>query len=437
MRKGIVALLVGLALLVLISPGLIGRFAERSIDENIRVGTIENDEVSVSAQTFQRGWFTTEGEHRVEFKDGAIARQYRGMLDLAPDAPLPALVINTRIDHGVIPVSSMSREDGSLRPGLGDAISTIRIEMPDGEVIDVPGAVHSSVGFTGSMRSEYSLPAGSLEAADDRLDWGEGRIELETRPTDGRVRFDARLVELTAAGKAVPFAMKDLTIEGEQTPSRYGFTLGRATVNVESVDTGSSVIGPLRFRGASSIIDDRLTLDFSTDVAAPAIGESTAGGPVSVLIDTRVSGVDPVAFGRFVRRYQSLVLDPESPDDVSRLLEPELRRLVAGGMTLDIERLDVDAMGGRLESSFDVNIEPRDDITAPWSALLLATRASGSIRVTEPVVEMFMAANPEAGAIVGMGYLKQDGDSYVTEIEYAKGILTINGAPMTIPLAVP
>ena len=129
----ILALLIGLAVLILVSPGLIGRLAERSSDENIRVGTVENDEVVVSAQVFQRGWFTTEGEHRIEFKDGAFAGQYRALLGLAPDAPLPALIINTRVDHGVIPVSSMGREHGSLRPGLGDAISTLRIELPDGE----------------------------------------------------------------------------------------------------------------------------------------------------------------------------------------------------------------------------------------------------------------------------------------------------------------
>ncbi len=49
-------------------------------------------------------------------------------------------------------------------------------------------------------------------------------------------------------------------------------------------------------------------------------------------------------------------------------------------------------------------------------------------------MDTIIALNPEAGALVGMGYLKPDGDDFVTEIRYAKGILTINGAPMTIPL---
>jgi hypothetical protein len=45
-----------------------------------------------------------------------------------------------------------------------------------------------------------------------------------------------------------------------------------------------------------------------------------------------------------------------------------------------------------------------------------------------------MATNPDAGAIVGMGYLRKKGDVYEMHAAYAKGLLTINGAPMPIPL---
>ena len=42
--------------------------------------------------------------------------------------------------------------------------------------------------------------------------------------------------------------------------------------------------------------------------------------------------------------------------------------------------------------------------------------------------------NPDAGAIIGMGYLRRNGDVYEMHAEYAKGLLTINGAPMPIPM---
>ena len=87
MKKWVVALFLGLALVVLISPGLIGHFAERTVDESIRSGTVESDDVVVSALNFDRGWFTTEGQHRIEFKDGATTERARELMGMPPDAP--------------------------------------------------------------------------------------------------------------------------------------------------------------------------------------------------------------------------------------------------------------------------------------------------------------------------------------------------------------
>ena len=34
----------------------------------------------------------------------------------------------------------------------------------------------------------------------------------------------------------------------------------------------------------------------------------------------------------------------------------------------------------------------------------------------------------------GMGFLKKNGDDYEMAAEYRKGLLTVNGAPMPIPI---
>ena len=77
---------------------------------------------------------------------------------------LPVLVINTRLDHGPIPVSSMGREKGSLAPGLGSAVSTLQLETPDGELIDLPGTIFSKVALDGELQSSYVLEPGSRTA---------------------------------------------------------------------------------------------------------------------------------------------------------------------------------------------------------------------------------------------------------------------------------
>jgi hypothetical protein len=42
--------------------------------------------------------------------------------------------------------------------------------------------------------------------------------------------------------------------------------------------------------------------------------------------------------------------------------------------------------------------------------------------------------DPQAGAIVALGYLKKQGDVYVMDAAFRNGLLTINGAPIPVPL---
>jgi hypothetical protein len=60
--------------------------------------------------------------------------------------------------------------------------------------------------------------------------------------------------------------------------------------------------------------------------------------------------------------------------------------------------------------------------------------AEADLTASEGFVDHAMAMNPDAGAIIGMGYLRKNGDIYEMRAEYAKGLLTINGAPMPIPM---
>ena len=49
-------------------------------------------------------------------------------------------------------------------------------------------------------------------------------------------------------------------------------------------------------------------------------------------------------------------------------------------------------------------------------------------------MQLASSMNPQTGAIIGMGYLKKDGDFYIMDADLEKGLLTINGAPIPIPM---
>ncbi len=61
MNRWFVALLITLAVILLVSPGIVGRLAEKSVEENLDFVASENDEVVVTTESFDRGWFTSEG----------------------------------------------------------------------------------------------------------------------------------------------------------------------------------------------------------------------------------------------------------------------------------------------------------------------------------------------------------------------------------------
>ena len=66
--------------------------------------------------------------------------------------------------------------------------------------------------------------------------------------------------------------------------------------------------------------------------------------------------------------------------------------------------------------------------------MLLALDASADIRLPVELFDMAQAMSPEAGALVAMGFLHKDGDFYEMRAQYTKGLLTVNGAPLPIPL---
>ena len=123
MNRWFVAFLITLAVIVLVSPGIVGRLAEKNIAENLDFVASENDDVVVTTESFDRGWFTSEGRHRIELRDDADEHDR-----------VPSLIIDTHIDHGLIPLTSMSRASGSLKPGLASAVSTMTLDPGDGEL---------------------------------------------------------------------------------------------------------------------------------------------------------------------------------------------------------------------------------------------------------------------------------------------------------------
>ncbi len=434
MKKGIVVLLVVLALLVLLSPGLIGRIAEKSVDENLNWAAEQSGSVVVSSESFDRGWFSSQGQHRVRIDDSGLKVLFESMDD-APDMDeLPVLVIDTRLDHGLIPVGSMSRAKGSLAPGLGSAVSTLSVEFANGETVSLPGAVYSKISLGGALQSNYQLPSGSIDQDGSTVSWDDTEIEVTTDPSSGRISFSGDVGSLEARDGAERVALAGLRFSGYQQPTEFGFAVGdvRFELGDLSVTSDGADAGGLKRMSvdASTRIDNGklsghtlLTLDSKP---VPQFGE------FSVHADVSLERASAEAIGALQRALEAQGNNAD-PAQIFASSENDLKRLLASGFELRFDRLDMTVPGGTLTSKLNLTVLEDNSQVYEWTSLLLNTEASASLSMPQSLVDAALQMSPQIGVALGMGYLQQDGDVYSMDVAYKKGLLTINGAPMPLP----
>lgn len=437
MRKGVIALLVILALVVIVSPGILGRFAEKSVDENLNWAAQESGELVISSEKFDRGWFSSEGQHRVELREGNLSALLASMGDTASNDDLPVLVVNTRLDHGLIPVSSMSRDKGSLAPGLGSAVSTLSIEFDDGETVDIPGTIYSDVGLTGEVRSSYVLEAGSHEDNGMTASWADTKIDVTTNPSSGDVSYAGNIGSIAVGDGEGSFAVDGLSFSGNQEPTKFGFSIGEMKLELDAMSfSGSGVPGgglqQMSVDGKTSINDGQVSGRTYLEMKSQAVPQF---GEFSVVADISLDGADAEAIGALQAKIKAQGTNPD-PGQLLGVAEQELKRVLASGLEVRFDQFDVTLPMGTVMTKMNLTVAEEDASTFEWTSLLQTAEASADISIPEALVEFALQMNPQAGAAIGMGFLRKNGDVYEMEAAYKKGLLTINGAPMPIPLGV-
>lgn len=430
-KKGVVVLLVLLAVIVLVSPAIVGRLAEKSMDENIDWAAMESGAVKVTAEQYDRGWFSSGGQHRVELQDGDLLTALQMLTGPMDADDLPVLVINTRLDHGLIPVSSMAREKGSLAPGLGSAVSNLQLETPDGELIDLPGTIYSKVGLGGELQSNYLLEPGSRNVDGAAAEWGRTSIDVTTNPGTGEVSYKGDLGMFSVEADGERMVLTDLAFDGRQQPTRFGIAIGNLSASLESLDFGSA--GSLR----SFTADAESALDGERVNARGAVQGSVLGAPrfdeMQVDMAFTLSGADAAALGAIQRAAEDAA-SATDPTAIYGTLEADAKRLFAAGFEFNVDRINVTVPQGAIVSTMTLSVPESDPATFAWSSLLLGTEAAIDLSIPAALVDMMGQGNPQLAMAIGGGYLMKNGDAYEMKALLKKGLLTVNGAPIPIPL---
>ena len=434
MKKGFVALLLVLALVVLVSPGIIGRLAENSVDDGLDWAVSESSDLVVTTTGFERGWFTSAGQHRIELLPGDLYYTLLAAFANADTDTLPVLIIDTHLDHGLIPVSSMARENGSLVPGLGSAISTLGIEFADGSALPVPGTLFSSVGLTGELQSRFVLEPDGVESDGVKLDWGETEFLFTTNPNSGSIGVVGALDSLAIESTDETMLVGKVEADVDLAATSFGFMVGPARITMDSlaiVSTEETVTaGPLYMESDSSIEDGRLNADVTFRIENAPIPTVGSGGMDVV---ARLEDVDAAALGNLKRSIEAT--RTTGADAAAELdIEADLMRVLASGMQLHFDQLDIATPMGQFTSRLSAVVAASDDDNYTWASALMVLDASAEFSFPEALVDLAIRYNPDLSAAIGMGFLRKRDDFYVMEAAFKQGLLTVNGAPMPIPL---
>ena len=351
---------------------------------------------------------------------------------------LPVLVINTRLDHGLIPVASMSREQGSLAPGLGSAVSTLQLELADGQIIDLPGTIFSKVSLGGELESRYVLEAGSRSADGVEAGWGDTKVNVTTNPQTARVSFDGKVDELFMKSNGEGVTLGALEFEGAQRPTEYGISVGRVEMSLGSL-TVDTMMGPPINQLEALSIDARSDLDGDRVDADADISMRYSGLPQfeEVLVEVRfqLNDADARALGNIQRASQDAA-SAADPMALYASLETDLKRLFAAGFDFSFDMFDITVPQGKIVSNMDFSFAASDPATFEWASLLLGTEATLAFSIPAELVETYGQGNPQVAAAIGGGFLMKKGGAYELKAMLKKGLLTVNGAPIPIPLGV-
>jgi len=406
-KKGFVALLIGLAIIILLSPGIVGRLAERSMDENLDWAATESQEVVVTSQGFDRGWFSSAGQHRVELREGELRSAFLAIIDDIDSAELPVLIIDTRLDHGLVPLTSMSRDKGTLVPGLGSAISTLRLEFENGDQIDVPGTIYSEVGLTGNLSSNYVLNTGSFDLHGETANWGETDILVTTNPGNGDIKFAGSIDSLTLTSSQNNVHVGKVGFSGERRPTKFGFAVGDIKIDVQSIAVRGqgepAFFGPFSLNTTTDVDGDRISMESKLRLENTPFADL---GTAAISVDVELTDIDGVAAGH---------------------IADALRQL-------HFERLDISLPQGPITSNIHISVDESDANGFVWTSALLALDATVEVSLPAELVDLMTSIDPQFHAAIGMGFLKKSGEFYEMEAAFQNGLLTVNGAPMPLPI---
>ena len=281
----------------------------------------------------------------------------------------------------------MNRDEGSLMPGLGRAISRLSIEDTAGDVTPLPGVVYTQVGLTGAVSSHYVLEPGAVE----ETSWGAADITVRTSASQDTMEFDGHVDALRIAGGKEQVATGDMQFSGALVETGYGFSVGDLALTIASIGITSAEqsvsFEPLRLRSHTRLGGGRVDGDMDFAVTVNSLAQPDA---ITWTMHGSATDVDGAAFGRLLAGFKK-ARGIDDPMQAYALIEGDLMTLFAKGFEIDVDQMNLELPQGTMQSSFNIGTRESAANSMLRTGPLLALEARADVSIPADLFDYIRA----------------------------------------------
>lgn len=465
MKRNIVAaaaaavVLLGVA--VVGGGAITGMQAKKKLQEMSAAWQAQWPLMKVMSQKYERGLFKSTNLVTLEFGCKAGSD------------PASAITIQQRIKHGPWPGFS----------SFGAAVIDTELLVPEAERKQVaeligdksPFTAHTVVGFGGSTKTQFFIPAINYKApAGGQVTW-QGMSGEVRQASAGGVHYDVASPGFSVAAKdeRMAFAMKfnSLRMHGDLAGGQGSIWLRPGTGAVELVSFDMDATAPAeRGMPPMKVALNQLKASADNKIENELLSNTTKFTATGTINDVRVDKVEMLAsvkrlhaptYQRLIQRFIDTstaacnMKQAVSPQVMMTQMQQDFAALLPFNPEYAIDKLalEIDGKRGELSYAIGINGAAVADAQRPLPALLAAkAQLRGQAKVPAAWVEKTLArfagggyaaqgdptgqaemANIVLTKLVNDGLIIRDGDMISSQVSFDKGQMTVNGKPVGQP----
>jgi uncharacterized protein YdgA (DUF945 family) len=401
--------------------------------------------IRISEEKFDKGFFTSTSTTTLRF--GCAS---------ATDKDGPSVTVISTIHHGPL-------ADGSLAAAVIDSqlrISSAALQQAVAAFGGVPLTMRTVVGFAGNASSTFASPPASVPVGSGgAVVWQGMTGSLESSSDARSVSYRVKSPGLSFAdpGSHASLRIGALAFQGDGTATNDSglIMVGKAQGTLEAMEIADgNADHPFKAAFTGMKFSSDTSLDGDLLGGSGTFSGAASVGDVKIdrfEMQSSMKRLHAPTYQRLMQTASNQIYRCDSKDKLADLLalqtkmQDDLIAMLRYNPEVSLDKLAVDSGGQRGEVSYGIGVEgvTEADAHLPIASMLMThARAKASARLPIEWLRKLSQAGaarlhgtaPDPATVDVMldqaqaqGYVVRDGDYVKSNVDFAKGVLTVNG----------